>query len=167
MKETTTIREKIVEIQQGMFNFALQLTSDYESANDLIQETTLKVLTNEEKYSAGTNFKAWVFTIMKNIFINEYRHNVRRGEVIDQSEDYMMTCQESTLQSPEGSYTMKEISKAIDKISDDFRIPFTMFLQGYKYSEIAKKLNITEGTIKSRVFYTRKRLQEELKDLKG
>lgn len=167
-KEDTDFRQKLVELQGNMFQFAYQLTSDKEQANDLLQETTLKILTNEDKYTENTNFRAWVLTIMKNIFINNYRQEVRHSTVVDKSENlYQLNlCQESGLDTPEGSYSMKEITEAISHITDEFRIPFNMFVSGYKYTEIAEKMNIPVGTVKSRVFHVRKKLQDELKDFR-
>ena len=168
-QEDTKFRQKLVELQGNMFQFAYQLTSDKEQANDLLQETTLKILTNEDKYTENTNFKAWVLTIMKNTFINNYRQEVRHSTVIDKSENlYQLNIyQESGLETPEGSYSMNEITESINHISDEFRIPFNMFVSGYKYTEIAEKLKIPEGTAKSRVFHVRKMLQEKLKDFRN
>ena len=168
-QEDTKFRQKLVELQGNMFQFAYQLTSDKEQANDLLQETTLKILTNEDKYTENTNFKAWVLTIMKNTFINNYRQEVRHATIVDKSEDlYQLNlCQESGLDTPEGSYSMREITEAINHITDEFRIPFNLFVSGYKYTEIAEKMNIPVGTVKSRVFHVRKMLQEKLKDFRN
>lgn len=168
-QEDTKFRQKLVELQGNMFQFAYQLTSDKEQANDLLQETTLKILTNEDKYTENTNFKAWVLTIMKNTFINNYRQEVRHATIVDKSEDlYQLNlCQESGIDTPEGSYSMREITESINHITDEFRIPFNLFVSGYKYTEIAEKMNIPVGTVKSRVFHVRKMLQEKLKDFRN
>ena len=98
-----------------MLNFAYTLTSDREEARDLLQDTTLKVLDNQEKFAEGTNFKGWVFTIMRNIFINNYRRIVRNNTMVDKSEDlyHLNLPQESGFSTPECSYNVKEITKAI------------------------------------------------------
>lgn len=156
----------LMALQANLLNFAYMLTSNRDDAYDLLQDTTLKALDNEEKYAENTNFKGWVFTIMRNIFINNYRQTVRKATVIDQTEDlyHLNVCQDSGLTTPEGSYAVKEISKALNAFSDDYRIPFNMFVAGYKYNEIAEKMNLPLGTVKSRIFFARKRLREELKD---
>lgn len=153
-------------LQANLLNFAYMLTSNRDDAYDLLQDTTLKALDNEEKYAENTNFKGWVFTIMRNIFINNYRQTVRKATVIDQTEDlyHLNVCQDSGLTTPEGSYAVKEISKALNAFSDDYRIPFNMFVAGYKYNEIAEKMNLPLGTVKGRIFFARKRLREELMD---
>ena len=103
---------------------------------------------------------------MRNIFINNYRKVVRSATIIDQTEDlyHLSLPQESGLDTPEGSVAAGEISDAINSFSDDYRIPFTMHVSGYKYNEIAEKMNLPLGTVKSRIFFARQRLQKMLKD---
>ncbi len=163
---SSNIQTKLLDIQSNLLNFAYMLTSNHDDAYDLLQDTTLKVLDNEEKYVENTNFKGWVFTIMRNIFINNYRKVARSATVIDQTEDlyHLNLPQESGFETPEGSYAAKEINAAINSFSDDYRIPFTMHVQGYKYNEIAEKMDLPLGTVKSRIFFARQRLQEMLKD---
>lgn len=153
-------------MQGNLFNFACQLTSNREAAQDLVQDTTLKVLDNEEKYVDNINFKGWVFTIMRNIFINNYRRQVRCATVVDTTEDlyHLNLSQESGLTTPEGSFAAKEISVAINGFSKEYKVPFTTYIAGYKYSEIAEKMGLPLGTVKSRIFFARKRLQTLLKD---
>ncbi len=103
---------------------------------------------------------------MRNIFINNYRRQVRSATVVDTTEDlyHLNLSQESGLTTPEGSFAAKEISVAINSFAKEYKVPFTMYLAGYKYSEIAKKMNLPLGTVKSRIFFARKRLQGMLKD---
>ncbi len=157
---------KLLALQSNLLNFAYLLTSNRDDAYDLLQDTTLKALDNEEKYVENVNFKGWVFTIMRNIFINNYRKGVRSATVIDQTEDlyHLNLPQESGLDTPEGSIAANEISAAINSLSDDYRIPFSMHVAGYKYNEIAEKMNLPLGTVKSRIFFARQRLQKLLKD---
>lgn len=149
-----------------MLNFAYQLTTNRQQAEDLLQDTTLKALDNQDKYVDNVNFKGWIFTIMRNIFINNYRQTVRKATVIDQTEDlyHLNISQDSGINTPEGSYAVKEISVVLNSFSDDYRIPFNMYVAGYKYNEIAAKMNLPLGTVKSRIFAARKKLREELKD---
>ncbi|MDE6418375.1 MAG: sigma-70 family RNA polymerase sigma factor [Duncaniella sp.] len=157
---------KLMSLQANMLNFAYMLTSNRDNAYDLLQDTTLKVLDNEEKYVENTNFKGWVFTIMRNIFINNYRKVARSATVLDTTDDlyHLNISQDSGLETPEGSYGAGEITDAINSFSDDYRIPFSMMLAGYKYAEIAEKMNLPLGTIKSRIFFARKRLQDRFSD---
>lgn len=142
------------------------LTSNRDDAYDLLQDTTLKALDNEDKYAKNTNFKGWVFTIMRNIFINNYRRAGRAATVVDTTENlyHLNLCQESGIETPEGAYGVNEISAAIDEIADEYRIPFVMHVQGYKYNEIAEHMNLPLGTVKSRIFFARQRLQKMLQE---
>ncbi len=166
MKANDTFKQRLLGLQGNLLNFAYQLTTNREEAQDLLQDTTLKALDNEEKYVDNVNFKGWIFTIMRNIFINNYRQTVRKATVIDQTEDlyHLNISQESGLSTPEGSYAVKEISSVLDEFTDDYRIPFNMYVAGYKYNEIAEKMNLPLGTIKSRIFFARKRLRKRLQD---
>ncbi|MDR2086004.1 MAG: RNA polymerase sigma factor [Dysgonamonadaceae bacterium] len=161
-------QEKILGIQDNMFNFALMLTANKEDAHDLLQDTTLKALDNRDKYTDNTNFKGWVLTIMRNIFINHYRSVVRRQTIIDQTEDlyHLNLSQDSGFDSPDGTMTIKEINKAIKHLNPDLKGPFTLYLAGYKYNEIADKLDLPLGTVKSRIFFARQDLQKSLKDMR-
>ena len=155
-----------MNLQANLLNFAYMLTSNRDDAYDLLQDTTLKALDNEDKYAKNTNFKGWVFTIMRNIFINNYRRAGRAATVVDTTENlyHLNLCQESGIETPEGAYGVNEISAAIDEIADEYRIPFVMHIQGYKYNEIAEHMNLPLGTVKSRIFFARKKLQTRFAD---
>lgn len=165
---TYTFENRLIELQANMMNFALTLTANREEAKDLIQETTLRALNNKEKYYENVNFKGWVFTIMHNIFVNNYRRMVRSQTMIDQTDNlyHLNMPQNSGFDSPEGAYTVSEITKVLNSFTDDYKVPFQMHVQGYKYEEIANQLGLPIGTVKSRIFFARKRLQELLKDYK-
>ena len=160
------LETNLIDLQDNMLNFAMTLTSNRDEAKDLTQETTLKALSNLDKYYDNVNFKGWVFTIMHNIFVNNYRRVVRSQTMIDQTENlyYLNLPQDSGFISPEGSYSFTEINKVINSFSDDYRRPFMMHVAGYKYEEIAEEMSLPLGTVKSRIFFARKRLQEILKD---
>lgn len=166
MANSSSFINKLLGLQGNLMSFAYQLTSNRETAEDLVQDTTLKVLDNEEKYVDNVNFKGWVMTIMRNIFINNYRRQVRSATIIDTTEDlyHLNISQESGLENPEGTFATKEITKAINSFTDEYKVPFSMYVAGYKYSEIAEHMNLPLGTVKSRIFFARKRLQEALKD---
>jgi len=164
--KSVQFEKELVDLQNNMRNFAFSLTLNKDEAEDLLQDTTLKVLDNKDKFTDNVNFKGWVLTIMKNIFINNYRKIVRNQTVIDKTEDlhHLNLSQNSGLDSPEGSYAISEISKTIDSFTDEYRIPFSMHVQGFKYEEIAETMHLPIGTVKSRIFLARKRLQEQLHD---
>ena len=125
--KSLSFRKDLVGVQDELLRFAYKLTTDREEANDLLQETSLKALDNEDKYTPDTNFKGWMYTIMRNIFINNYRKVVRDQTFVDQTDNLY-----------------------------HLNLP----------QEIAEKLNLPLGTVKSRIFFTRQKLQEELKDFR-
>ncbi len=157
---------KLMGLQNNLKYFAYTLTSNYEDAQDLVQETFLKALTNREKFTDNTNLKAWTFTIMKNTFINNYRQNIRNNTIVDKTDDlyFLNLSQESSIGLPDSDYAVKEIQKVVSQITPEQRKPFEMYNQGYKYKEIADKLDLSIGTVKSRIFFTRKKLMEALKE---
>jgi len=146
--------------------FALRLTRDMEDANDLLQETLLKAFSNREKYTDGTNLKAWMYTIMKNTFITNYQRMVRKNTFIDTTDNmhYINSSSNAIENSAYGKFAMKDITRAIENLDDAYKIPFTMHFRGFKYHEIAEKLNIPIGTVKNRIHIARKELKFKLKN---
>ncbi len=143
--------------------FAVTLTRDTEVARDLFQETLYRALANRDKYHNGTNIRAWLYTIMRNIFINNYRRQRKQRAVVDISPyelvlDYLPENQHhgnptySTLQ-------VKDINKAIYDLPELFRNPFLLYFEGFRYHEIAGMLKEPLGTIKSRIHFARKILK--------
>lgn len=144
--------------------FAINLTRDNEMAKDLFQETMFRALDNQEKYNVGTNIKAWLYTIMRNVFINDYRKKTRQNTVLDSTPndfllDYNQTCASNDA---EGNIELKEINAAIAQLPDIFRKPFTLYFEGFKYHEIAYMLQEPLGTIKSRIHFARKLLKTQI-----
>ena len=160
--------QNLLGMQTELHRFAMKLTADREEADDLLQETSLKALDNEEKYTPDTNFKGWMYTIMRNIFINNYRKTVRDQTFVDQTDNlyHLNLSQDSGFESTEGNYDLKEIRKIVNSLPKEYRIPFSMYVSGFKYREIAVRLALPIGTVKSRIFFTRQRLQKELKDFR-
>lgn len=155
--ESKTFQAKLIKLQSNMLNFAYILTSNRDDAYDLLQDTTLKVLDNKDKYVDNVNFKGWVFTIMRNLFINNYRKIVRSGTVLDLTDDlyHLNLPQNSGYESPEGSLASKEITAIINSFEDSYKVPFSMHVAGYKYAEIAEHTGLPLGTVKSRIFFAR------------
>lgn len=163
---TYSFKKDLISVQDELLRFAYKLTADKEEANDLLQETSLKALDNEDKYMPDTNFKGWMYTIMRNIFINNYRRVVREQTFVDQTDNlyHLNLPQNSGFASVEGSYDLKEMHRIVNSLPRDYKVPFSMHVSGFKYREIADRLGLPLGTVKSRIFFTRQRLQQELKD---
>jgi RNA polymerase sigma-70 factor (ECF subfamily) len=144
--------------------FAFTLTRDTESAKDLTQETLLRALANQEKYNAGTNVKAWMYTIMRNIFINSYRRKSRQNTIFDNTpNDYLLDHNQSAVSNhAETAMGLKEIMEAVERLPEIFKQPFMLYFEGYKYNEIADYLSEPLGTVKSRIHFARKLLKAEI-----
>lgn len=166
MSKTNKFQDRLVDEQRNMLNFAYKLTSDHNAASDLVQETTLKALDNEDKYADNVNFKGWIFTIMRNIFINNYRRTVRQNTIVDTTDNlyHLNSSVEAVQESPEGAYTINEIAELISRLPENFSKPFSLHIAGYKYEEIADNLKLPLGTVKSRIFTTRRQLRRLLSD---
>ena len=154
---TANFAQDLLSVQTELLNFAYKLTADREEANDLLQETSLKALDNEDKYTAETNFKGWIYTIMRNIFINNYRKALRDQTYVDQTDNQFYLNQNIDIEgdSTEGSYDLKEMRRIVNALPKEYRIPFSMYVSGFKYREIADKLGLPLGTVKSRIYFTR------------
>jgi RNA polymerase sigma-70 factor (ECF subfamily) len=147
-----------------LHSFAYNLTKNSEEAKDLFQETAYRAMTNREKFRPGTNFKAWLFTIMKNIFINNYRKKVKANTIIDSTDNmfYINSGKNVIANSGEANILMKELQVMIAKLDDGIKIPFMMHYEGFKYQEIADELSLPLGTVKSRIFFARKALKDSI-----
>lgn len=144
--------------------FAMKLTRNIEEAEDLVQETMLKAVIHFVKFQEGTNLKAWLFTIMKNIFINNYRKRQKQYAImVDSESNYQVNMAYSAINNGERTFISEDINKALTILPNDYRSPFMMYYEGYKYQEISENLNIPLGTVKSRIFFARRELQEQLK----
>jgi RNA polymerase sigma factor (sigma-70 family) len=145
---------------------ALRFTKDVEDANDLLQETMLKAISNRDKFKYGTNLKAWLYTIMKNTFITNYQKMNRRNTFIDTTDNLHFINDSNYVAANygESSFVLKDINNAINKLDDAYRTPFLMHFRGFKYHEIAEKLDIPIGTVKNRIHIARKEMKDTLKD---
>jgi RNA polymerase sigma-70 factor (ECF subfamily) len=144
--------------------FAITLTRDQESAKDLMQETIFRALANREKYNVGTNVKAWLYTIMRNIFINNYRRKSKQNTIFDKTpNEFLINYNQTTIDNAaEGQIKMKEIQAALEELPLIFKKPFVLYFEGYKYHEIADMLEEPLGTIKSRIHFARKLLKAQI-----
>ncbi len=161
---TAEFNQMLMQNADFLKPFAVTLTKDQESAKDLLQETMYRALANQEKYSVGTNIKAWLYTIMRNIFINNYRRKSKQNTIFDHSSnDYLLDHQQSAIaNSAESNLKVKEIQAAIHALPEIFRHPFMLYFEGYKYHEIADMLHEPLGTIKSRIHFARRLLKEQI-----
>ncbi|MDM8309926.1 RNA polymerase sigma factor [Phocaeicola barnesiae] len=165
---TANFAQNLLSLQPELLNFAYKLTADHEEANDLLQETSLKALDNEDRYTDETNFKGWIYTIMRNIFINNYRKTLRDQTYVDTTDNQYFLNQgiDIEVDSTEMAYDLKEIRHIVNGLSKEYRVPFAMYVSGFKYREIADRLGLPLGTVKSRIYITRQKLQQDLKDFR-
>jgi len=145
--------------------YALHFTHDEQDADDLVQDTVLKAITYRDKFQEGTNIKGWLYTIMKNTFINNYRRVLKTSGIITQSEEITPSnlVFSATENRGEKQFIMDDIQEAMGKLSEEYYVPFTMYFEGYKYQEIATHLRIPIGTIKTRIHVARKLLKKTLR----
>lgn len=162
---TLEFNDALIRLESYLKSFAMTFTRNREDANDLTQETMLKAMSYRDHYTPQTNFKAWVFTIMRNIFINQYRRKVKSGTIFDHSTDLYLVNNAAENRNQVNNHLLGiELKKQIGLLSDEYKRPFEMHHHGFKYKEIADELNIPIGTVKSRIFIARKKLMELLPD---
>jgi RNA polymerase sigma-70 factor (ECF subfamily) len=161
---TPEFNELIINNTTFLKPFAFTLTRDNESAKDLVQETLFRALANRDKYNVGTNIKAWLYTIMRNIFINDYRKKSKQATVFDNTPNDFLIDNNQTSVSNEAiaKLNLKEVQESIHSLPIIFKNPFMLYFDGYKYHEIADMLNEPLGTIKSRIHFARKLLKNQL-----
>lgn len=155
-------QQEISNLETVLMKFAFKLTRNGDDAKDLYQEMAFRALRNESKFREGTNLKAWLFTIMRNIFINNYRKKLKRTTILDSTDNqyYLNTGGPEVRNSAHSSLMMKELQEIIDSLDKSTREPFMLHYHGYKYQEIADQLKLPLGTIKSRIFFARKALKQ-------
>ncbi|CAN5122720.1 RNA polymerase sigma factor [soil metagenome] len=161
---TLDFNQMLISNAEFLKPFAFTLTRDNETAKDLFQETLYRALANKEKYNVGTNIKAWLYTIMRNIFINNYRRIAKQNTVLDSTPNEFLInlSQSSTSNEALGILSIKEIHLAISNLPEIFKNPFLLYYDGFKYHEIAYMLHEPLGTIKSRIHFARKLLKAHI-----
>jgi RNA polymerase sigma factor (sigma-70 family) len=153
----------LIDLESYLKSFAYQFTKNEDDAKDLTQETMMKAFIYRTYYTPKTNFKAWVFTIMRNIFINQYRRKMKAKTIFDNSEEsYLLNQASSNGNSPENLLIAQEIQEKITNLDEEYKKPFEMHFLGFKYKEIAEELTIPIGTVKSRIFIARQKLMNSL-----
>lgn len=165
--------DEFLPVADSLYNFAYSLVLNEEDANDLVQDTYMKAWRFISSYQEGTNAKAWLFKILKNTFINEYRRKKLRPAEVDY-EDFI-TYHDADETSHVGSLDLRqevfsdmlgdEMTKAINELPVDFRaIILLCDIEDFSYEEIAKIIDIPIGTVRSRLFRARNMLKEKLRD---
>jgi len=166
---TIEFNQNLYFLTESLNAFAYSLTKNSEDAKDLYQETAFRAIHNKDKFRPETNFKAWTFTIMKNIFINNYRKKAKSNTIIDSTDNlYFINSGSVAIENDATrNILMDELNAMINSLEDSIRIPFVMHYEGFKYQEIADEFNLPLGTVKSRIFFARKALKEMIKESYG
>ncbi len=154
-------QDKLNQLSSVLNTFAYNLTKNGEDAKDLFQETAFRALSNKDKFRPGTNFKAWLFTIMKNIFINNYRKKMKKNTIQDSTDNlyYINSGSTTITNKADSNIMMTELENMIESLDESLSVPFLMHYEGFKYQEIADQLDLPLGTVKSRIFFARKELK--------
>lgn len=162
----STFTQDFVALSSYLKGFAFTLTKDYNSAQDLFQETALKAFRHKDSFQKNTNMKAWLSRIMKNSFINQFRKKKKRKNILDVAEISSIQHQikNKVLNEGEVNIEVKEILQMIDDLDEWYRTPFLLVYQGYRYHEIQKILkDVPLGTIKSRIHHARRILKQKIR----
>lgn len=163
--ENKKFETQLLEVEKVLENFAYSLTFNQEEAKDLVQETFLKALLHQENYEEDSNLKAWLLTIMRNTFINNYRRNKKIQTFVSKENTlpYLNNIACNNIYDADTPTQHSQILLFIDKLPMEQKLPFEMLNQGYKYYEIAEACHIPIGTVKSRIFLARQKLSAQLK----
>lgn len=167
--EKEEMTDYLIGNQEEMYQWAYRLTRNYDDAQDLLQSTLLCALKSVGMYTEENNISGWLYTIMRNIFFNTTRHSGRCCCMEKEDIERMMQLGENALNdNAEIAFDMSDIQRAIDTLDRPYKIPMSLYLSGYKYQEIAEKMGIPLGTVKSRIHASRVQLQlqETLKDFR-
>ncbi len=163
--DTKAFNLNIFSHKDSLFSFAFSFTKDTDDANDLFQETMLKAINYSSQFKEGTNLKAWLYTIMRNTFINNYRKSAKTDRIMTVTDD--LTSDKlflsASMNGSEGKFVMDDIYKALEKLQPEYYIPFIKYFEGYKYHEIADELQIPIGTVKTRIHVARQILKKQLR----
>ncbi|TYR36929.1 RNA polymerase sigma factor [Sphingobacterium phlebotomi] len=159
------LQQQIEQSKSILTQFARKFTKDPDDIQDLVQETLVKSIRYIDEYENNPKFLSWLYVIMKNVFINQYRRdqkrlayeNSRLSDVRD-----MGYSEPFSRNNSEGKFTMNDIELAMKKLPAESSEIFNMHIEGYKYREIAEYFNMPEGTVKTRIHHARKFLQAQL-----
>ena len=161
-KKRALFESKMIKMESCLNKYAYSLTLNVENAKDLTQETIFKALNNQDKFDDKTNFKAWLYTIMKNTFINDYRRRIKRSAVFSSDVQEYVINNKQAYSGPESEFNYRELNNIVMSLDDEFQIPFRMHEEGYRYQEIADELGLNLGTVKSRIHFSRKKIIDKI-----
>ncbi|WP_316850535.1 RNA polymerase sigma factor [Pedobacter agri] len=149
---------------QALLAHALKFTNNEDDAKDLVQETLIKGMRFCQNFDEGTNLRGWLYVIMKNTFINDFRKNVRKKDLITTDEELSSAqlSKSATVNTSNTTFAMEDINKAMSSIKPDYSIPFQLYFEGYKYEEISQQLDIPIGTVKTHIHQARLGLKKYL-----
>lgn len=160
MTVQTDFQNQIILHQKYLSRLAFKFTRSFADAEDLVQETIIKMLQNEDKFQAGSNFKGWCGIVLRNTFINSYRKTETRADRMNNLRQ--VNAKKTSENDGAANIALEELEYVIETLSETIKIPFLMFYQGYSYDEISTHLNVPMGTVKSRIFLARQALREKL-----
>lgn len=163
MTVPTIFQQQVIEHQTYLARVAKKFTKSAADAEDLVQETIIRLLQNEDKFRTGSNFKAWCSVVLRNTYINSYRKTETRAPQMNNLRK--LNAEKTSENSGTALLALEELEQTIESLSDTIKIPFLMFYQGYSYEEIAQHFSVPIGTIKSRIFLARQSLKERLSKL--
>jgi len=164
----TNIEKELQLVSSALKGFSLKLTGNTTEAKDLYQDTLIRIFMHKDRFEPGSSFKAWAITIMRNTFINEYRKKVRRRTILnDKSNQTYLSSNINTFNKGEHNLAWEDLHNIIDALPQNFRVPFLLVFEGYKYDEISEMMALPLGTVKSRVFFARKKLMKAYKRNEG
>jgi RNA polymerase sigma factor (sigma-70 family) len=161
---TLEFTHEVASLRSTLKMFTRRFTNDGEESSDLVQDTILKALMYKDRFTQDTNLKGWLFTIMRNTFINNYRKNQRARTSKDTTKDlhFLNVADNHTFSGPDTRFEYNDIWKNVNELKEELLTPFKMHTSGYKYHEIAEHLNLPIGTVKNRIFHARKEIQKKL-----
>ena len=161
---TEEFNNSIISHEKSLINLAKKFTTDSNEVYDLVQETFYRALKNKEKYTPNTNIIGWLYTIMKNTFINQFR---KRKKMIMIREDEtglspLHFIETTSIPSAISQLSYAEIQAQIDHLQDSVKEPLLMYTNGHKYTEIAEEIGVPLGTVKNKIFLARQELKRRL-----
>jgi RNA polymerase sigma factor (sigma-70 family) len=161
---TIEFNHQIASLKGSLELFTRKFTMNKMESEDLVQDTVLKALLNKDKFRMNTNLKGWLFTIMRNTFINNYRKSQQANTMLDDTKElyFLNVADDYTFNAPDRTYEYEEIVNCVHGLNDSLLTPFKMHFEGYKYHEIAIELKVPIGTVKNRIFHARKEIQQKL-----
>jgi RNA polymerase sigma factor (sigma-70 family) len=162
-KDTQKLFEQeVAEVMDFLYTVAYRMTYNQQDAQDLVQETVMRAYRYFDHFRQGTNFKAWIATVMRNLFINEYRKKMRAPHRVDfEKVKQFIPAQEE--KSSQEEILNEKISYALQELPEELRAAVTLFyLEGFSYKEISQIMDIPLGTVMSRLHSARETLKKKL-----